>query len=297
MDNANSPEYLERIKQTVFENLKATRAAPSVQMTEVPRRPMFMGDNDGDPDGEGDVEDLDEREGRLDDEDDERNPDSRSTARKFDAKIEPEGELYDSDDEEEKEQYGVRPQTNGAKRRPGIMDHHNPYAPDENGINSGAGSPIASAAVSANDDPDSMALDPPNALAQAANSAIAEDILEAKAEENGGSGPTTAEGDAASTAAQNPPQPAADLTSAPPAPATANTQPVAGPPVTPPESPVDAPVTALLPNSTTVAAEDVEMSESAAEARNEGALERTAEDVEAEQRRETDAPQGTHLDR
>ena len=38
MDNANSPEYLEKIKHQVLENLRrTTQAAPSVQMQDVPR--------------------------------------------------------------------------------------------------------------------------------------------------------------------------------------------------------------------------------------------------------------------
>ena len=102
MDNANSPEYLERIKQTVLENLRRTQTVPSVQMHDVPRGDVGMEDT------------LDEEEARLDDEDadDEANKDRRYTQRLWDQKIEREGELSDSEDEEMNE-------ANGVKRQPG----------------------------------------------------------------------------------------------------------------------------------------------------------------------------------
>lgn len=37
MDNQNTPEYLEKVKAQVFENLRHTGHAPSVQMTEIPK--------------------------------------------------------------------------------------------------------------------------------------------------------------------------------------------------------------------------------------------------------------------
>jgi histone deacetylase 1/2 len=57
MDNANSPEYLEKILQAVLENLRRTQTVPSVQMHDVPRGDVGMEDT------------LDEEEARLDDED------------------------------------------------------------------------------------------------------------------------------------------------------------------------------------------------------------------------------------
>lgn len=37
MDNQNTPEYLEKIKAQIFENLRHTGHAPSVQMSEIPK--------------------------------------------------------------------------------------------------------------------------------------------------------------------------------------------------------------------------------------------------------------------
>ena len=110
MDNANSPEYLERIKQTVLENLRRTQAVPSVQMQDVPRGDVGMDET------------LDEEEARLDDEDadDEANKDRRYTQRLWDQKRERHDELEDSDDEEMAEANGVKAQPGHRKRR-GIM--------------------------------------------------------------------------------------------------------------------------------------------------------------------------------
>jgi len=180
MDNANSPEYLEKIKNQVFENVRRT-GAPSVQMTEVPRTPLYPVDNTNDPDNEGDAEDLDEREARLDDEDDDQNPDTRYTERKWDARIEHEGELDDSDDEEMDSQNGVKRQP--GKKRPGIMDHKNPYAdPGLGDAASGTQTPADSITG------DEMTLDdrppPPTSHADpavnAANEAVAREIMDEK---------------------------------------------------------------------------------------------------------------------
>ncbi|KAK6442199.1 histone deacetylase [Oleoguttula sp. CCFEE 5521] len=128
MDNANSPEYLERIKQTVFENLRRTQAVPSVQMQEVPRGDLGM------------EETLDEAEARLDDEDadNEANKDRRRTQRTYDKELERDDELMsESEDEELNEANGVKRQP-GASRRVGIRDYENAFAPPDI---SGAGTP------------------------------------------------------------------------------------------------------------------------------------------------------------
>ena len=66
MENANSPDYLEKIKLQVIENLKRTSAVPSVQATDVPRNPLIDGmDSDA--------------EEAADDEDQDANPDVRYT--------------------------------------------------------------------------------------------------------------------------------------------------------------------------------------------------------------------------
>jgi len=124
MDNANSYEYLEKIKIQVLENLKRTTFAPSVQMTDVPADPQGMDD---------------EADAILDDLDEDENKDKRHTKRRWDKYVEKEGELSDSDDEEENDNNGVRRQANIRKRR-NLMDYHNPNAAAY-GNDSGAPSP------------------------------------------------------------------------------------------------------------------------------------------------------------
>ena len=133
MDNANTPEYLEKIKQQVIENLKRTTFAPSVQMTDVPRDPEGMND---------------EADAELDDADEDENPDSRYTKRSWDKFIEKDGELSDSEDEEENEANGVRRQPNAPKRRRNIMDYQNPLAAPDDNLASGVAS--ARSGLSAN---------------------------------------------------------------------------------------------------------------------------------------------------
>lgn len=110
MDNANSQEYLQKIKTQVIENLKRTTFAPSVQMTDVPRDPIGYDD-----DGDAEMDDLDQDE----------NPDSRFTKRRWDKYVEKDGELSESEDEEMNEENGVRKQPNAPKRRRNMMDFQN----------------------------------------------------------------------------------------------------------------------------------------------------------------------------
>ena len=125
MDNSNSPEYLEKIKVQVIENLKRTAFAPSVQMTDVPRDPEGMND---------------EADAELDDADEDDNPETRFTKRQWDKYIEKNGELSDSEDEEENHENSVRRQPNAAKRRRNIMDFQNPSAAPEYSVGSLHGS-------------------------------------------------------------------------------------------------------------------------------------------------------------
>lgn len=76
MENLNTPDYLEKIKTQVFENLSRTLFAPSVQMQEVPR------DHD------------------MSEDEDEQDPDDRSTQNYWDRRIVPDNEFYDSDEGE-----------------------------------------------------------------------------------------------------------------------------------------------------------------------------------------------------
>ena len=124
MDNANSQEYLQKIKVQVIENLKRTTFNPSVQMTDVPRDPEGMND---------------EADAEMDDLDDDENQDSRYTKRRWDKFVTKEGELSESEDEEENEANGVRKQPNAPKRRRNMMDFQNPAAaPDDRDGASGA---------------------------------------------------------------------------------------------------------------------------------------------------------------
>lgn len=125
MDNANSQDYLQKIKIQVIENLRQTTFAPSVQITDVPRDPEGMNDE-----ADAEMDDLDEDE----------NPDSRYTKRRWDKYIEKDGEPSDSEDEEENAANGVRRQPNGAKRRRNMMDYQNPLAAPDDLMPSGAAS-------------------------------------------------------------------------------------------------------------------------------------------------------------
>ncbi|CAD0058594.1 unnamed protein product [Aureobasidium pullulans] len=302
MDNANSPEYLEKIKLQVFENLSRTRFAPSVQMTDVPRSPLVVQPNENDPDNEGDTEDLDEREQRLDDKDDDENPDSRYTERKWDARIERDDEFEDSDDEEMDALLGVKKQPGAEPRRPRITDHKNPYADMAEGslAESGTTTPLDTTLPPAAAQADQMVVD----RAQAANAAVGDAIMAAKAsedphavqpamgEEVASNGTQRARSPqiAPSTTAQAPAAEPEDVemgeddVAEPPAnaPNSNNTQAGAGPTATPPPDPTVA-------ETTTTAPEDIEMGDGAAEAKEEGRQERDAEDVQGEMKREGEA--------
>lgn len=107
MENANSKDYLEKIKIQVIENLKRTAFAPSVQMTDVPRDPPGMDD---------------EADAILDDMDEDENKDVRHTKRRWDKYIEKDGELSDSEPEDEAGNTHARRQATTPKRR-NIQDH------------------------------------------------------------------------------------------------------------------------------------------------------------------------------
>ncbi|CAO3583450.1 unnamed protein product [Absidia cylindrospora] len=76
MENMNTPDYLEKIKTQVFENLSRTLFAPSVQMQEVPR------DHD------------------ISDNEDDEDPDDRNPQNLWDKRVVPDNEFYDSDEGE-----------------------------------------------------------------------------------------------------------------------------------------------------------------------------------------------------
>jgi histone deacetylase 1/2 len=86
MDNANSREYLDKILTSVLENMRRTVQAPSVQASEIPGKSIAMHDDE-----EAEEDDLDE----------DLHPDARKTQRRSDKRVEGNGELDDSDDEDE----------------------------------------------------------------------------------------------------------------------------------------------------------------------------------------------------
>jgi len=79
MQNQNTPEYLDKIKQRLYENLRMIPHAPGVQMAPIPED-AIQDDSD-------------------DEEDDQKNKDTRISIRASDKRISNEGEYSDSEDE------------------------------------------------------------------------------------------------------------------------------------------------------------------------------------------------------
>ncbi|KAI0105946.1 hypothetical protein F4814DRAFT_429984 [Daldinia grandis] len=104
MENANSPEYLEKIKNQLIENLRRTAHAPSVQMQDVPRHSLGAM--------------SDEEEAELDDLDEDENKDVRMSQRQWEQRIERDNEYEESDNEDLDKANGVH--RNGSTRRPFI---------------------------------------------------------------------------------------------------------------------------------------------------------------------------------
>ncbi|CAI7584390.1 unnamed protein product [Penicillium pancosmium] len=136
MDNANTKDYLDKIRSQVVENLKRTAFAPSVQMTDVPRNPLLEGMDD-------DADDV------LDDLDEDENKDKRFTQRRFDQYVEKPGELSESEDEEENAANGVRRQP-GAIRRRNITNYRD-LDPADSGLDSGMATPANASSVADGD--------------------------------------------------------------------------------------------------------------------------------------------------
>lgn len=132
MDNANTKDYLDKIRSQVVENLKRTAFAPSVQMTDVPRNPLVDGMDD-------------EADDVLDDLDEDENKDKRFTQRRFDQYVEKPGELSESEDEEENAAHGVRRQPNAIRRR-NQTNYRNIDAVDS-GLDSGIATPQEASSV------------------------------------------------------------------------------------------------------------------------------------------------------
>jgi histone deacetylase 1/2 len=309
MDNANSPEYLEKIKVQVLENLKRTApsgAAPSVQMQDVPREPFRMDET------------LDEEEGRLDDEeaDQELNKDRRHNQRLWDRRIGRDDEQSESEDEELEDSLGVKRQPDQPRRR-GIMDYRNPHAPvDDSGNNTPAGDDARSLNGDAEDEAmDAMQMDgaaeeelereldaeleddatdnPAEPKIEPPSPAAADDMdIDAKDEPTAAVVSSTASGRASAqpegkTDSDAPPTPAIPSARSPsPAAAIASPSAPAPPGAVEPDGTVDGGVEAAPPAADPVIAvgADVDMAEAenVAGEKEEGRLEREVEDADAE---------------
>ncbi|KAF4537914.1 Histone deacetylase superfamily [Lasiodiplodia theobromae] len=250
MDNANSPEYLDKIRVQVIENIKRTAFAPSVQMTDVPRSPLMPG---MDEEAEDEMNDMDEDE----------NPDSRFTQHRWDKRVEKDGELSESEDEGENEKQGVRKQP-GKKRRMNIMDYQNANAIDSDDTPrpSSANGAAAASNTSAPDTGKSSRRASPTTAAEASTSQPASTaqsptpvVTETRAAQE-----TDVDGDVAMSSAPEAPAAATEETEAnasATAAAAAEEPPTA---LTPPDSPAAVPAAAAAPadEATPAAAEPEE---------------------------------------
>ncbi|KAI3318485.1 hypothetical protein HD806DRAFT_511785 [Xylariaceae sp. AK1471] len=117
MENANSPEYLEKIKNQLIENLRRTAHVPSVQMQDVPRHSL------------GAMTDEDDAE--LDDLDEDENKDVRMTQRQWEQRIERDDEYEASDNEEMEKTNGIH--RNGSSRR-AFQDYRNSDVDPDSGV-------------------------------------------------------------------------------------------------------------------------------------------------------------------
>ena len=273
MDNANSREYLEKIRVQVIENLKRTTFAPSVQMQDVPRDSLAMNDED-----EAAMDDLDEDE----------NPDQRRTQRRFDKFIEKEGELSDSEDEEMNEANGVRKQP-GTRKRRNRMDFRHLTDFNDSGMDSNIATPLAGSSLPDNDVDEDMNLDDAGlAEADEAQTPSPEGVTNGSAAISGEQSPQTISNNVdvqmqdAEADADPAPAPLND---------TADQQPEVRQEVTPPDSPPNPPQVAPEPPAEPEAglstAEPAVKDEMAAEdtavnAQEEGLVEREEKNAEGE---------------
>ncbi|KAI5927204.1 histone deacetylase RpdA/Rpd3 [Camillea tinctor] len=118
MENANSPEYLEKIKNQLVDNLRRTAHVPSVQMQDVPRHSL------------GAMSDEDDAE--LDDLDEDENKDVRMTQRQWENRIERDNEYEESDNEDLDRANGVSHRNGSA--RPAFMDYRNSDVEGDSGV-------------------------------------------------------------------------------------------------------------------------------------------------------------------
>lgn len=139
MENANSYEYLEKIKIAVIENLKRTAHVPSVQMQDVPRQSMGMSDD---------------QEAELDDRDEDENKDVRMTQRQWEKRVERQDEYEESDDEDMARANGVYKPGGGTRTE---TNFRNVAKEDDTmEIDSGVATPAEPSTEAAADNDDTM---------------------------------------------------------------------------------------------------------------------------------------------
>ncbi len=162
MENANSYEYLEKIKIAVIENLKRTAHAPSVQMQDVPRQSLGMSDD---------------QDAELDDRDEDENKDVRMTQRQWEKRVERQDEYEESDDEDMARSNGVYKPGGGSLQE---TSYRNLSKEDDTmEIDSGVATPAEPATETAADNDDTMIDEALAEIAQAeAEAAEAEQVAE-----------------------------------------------------------------------------------------------------------------------
>jgi len=162
MENANSVEYLEKIKNQLIDNLRRTAHVPSVQMQDVPRQSL------------GAMSDEDDAE--LDDMDEDENKDVRMTQRQWEQRVERDNEYEDSDDEEMDKANGVDPRN---KPRMRLLDFDDAKTGPESGGSSPAAGAAATSAATKPKDADKVMADANgkegDAAAEKASAAAGED--------------------------------------------------------------------------------------------------------------------------
>ncbi|KAJ8109323.1 hypothetical protein OPT61_g7538 [Boeremia exigua] len=243
MENANSTDYLHKIKSTVIENIRKT-GKPSVEALQpIPNNPLTRADDESDEEDDLDID---------------MNADVRSTQRQQDRRIAHNGELYeDSEDEDYKNDLGVRAQP-GTKKRRNITDHPNPNAAEPDSLDK----------LRALDDlnGDSALSTRQTSPAGSATPAIAEQSLEEDDDVEMG------DAEAATTAV-----PAA-------VDSTRSQSPTNN--LAPPESPSAAPAAAVPAPDVEMASADEETKADIAEEKQKGEVERDSENVKGEVRTE-----------
>ena len=87
MDNLNSRSYLDNVRNRTLESIRALRGAPSVQMQEIPPE-LLLGSLTGEDDVDVDV-------------------DTRDPSRAVDARVDPDNEYYDDDNDNDESDLDV----------------------------------------------------------------------------------------------------------------------------------------------------------------------------------------------